>query len=733
MALRAPPETEQARAAAGGLDRAHRRVIRAVVAAVLSVNVFVAGVVATNLRRSWAQREEQAALSAQSLARLLERSVAGVVDRVDQALLDVEDEHDRQRAAGIVDGPALDAALARQLLRTPDLLSLRIADADGRITRGMPPFAGRQVSVADRDYFVAQRNEPAGLVVSRPAVGRVIKVPLVVLSRRLTGPGGRFDGVVFATITLAHFASILAEVEVGPRGAALLRFEDLSAVVRRSSGVVEPFLEPSEPSPPLRVQVRAGRTSGVYTSVAPKDGIERTYGWRKLEERPFYVLVGLAQADLLATWWGELWQAAVLLALFSATSAFGTGYVLRTLRRQQAAAQAHRDTEARLQQALRLESVGRLAGGVAHDFNNMLSVILGEASILRAELPPDHPAHEGVREIALAGERSRDLTRQLLAFSRKQSISPRVVSLNALVEATRPALVRLIGEDVALAFEPGPDLPPVRLDPGQFDQVLVNLVVNARDAMPGGGRLTLRTRSARLGELRAAGLEDLPRGDYALLTVTDEGHGMDEAILAHIFEPFYTTKPGGRGTGLGLATTYGIVQQNGGAILVASVPGQGTTFSIYLPAAVEPIAAGEAPSAPPARGRGTVLLAEDEASVRRTTRRLLESLGYRVVEAATGDDVLAAARITEVDLLLTDVVLPGMKGPEIAARVQGLRPGLPTVFMSGYAASVLGTRGELAADVHFLQKPFAVADLARKLEEAIGAGEEGSREAGGQS
>jgi CheY-like chemotaxis protein len=290
------------------------------------------------------------------------------------------------------------------------------------------------------------------------------------------------------------------------------------------------------------------------------------------------------------------------------------------------------------------------------------------------------------------------------------------------VEATRPALVRLIGEDVTLIFEAAPDLGPVRLDPGQFDQVLVNLVVNARDAMPGGGRLVLRTANATVGGVPAPGLEALPAGEYALLTVSDDGQGMDDRTLALIFEPFFTTKA--EGTGLGLATTYGIVRQNGGAIAVRSALGKGTTFSIFLPRAAERAepAAAPAPARGP-RGQGTVLLAEDEAPVRRTTRKLLESLGYRVMEAASGEEVLAAARGAAIDLLVTDVMLPGMKGPEIAQRLQALRPGLPTLFISGYTASVLGSQGVLEPDVHILHKPFSVQDLARKVDEVLHATE----------
>ena len=714
--------------------RVPQGLVRTVAAAVVVLNVFVATVVGLNLRRSWGQRQEQAALSAQSTARLLERSLEAVFDRVDRALLAVVDEHTHQLVSGRPDPTALGAMLVNQRARTADILTLRIVDAEGRVVQGVPGPTVPRVSVQDRDYFEAQRDASgAGLFISRPARGRIIQVPLVFLSRRLERADGSFDGVVFATITLERFAALLAEVEVGRRGAALLRYEDLTAVVRRSSGVLEPFLEPSEPSPPLREQIRAGQGSGVYTAFAPKDGIQRTYGWRRVGVRPFYVQVGLAQADLLATWWREVAQAVALVVLFGAVTTWGAWYALRSFRRQQAASEALRETEGRLQQAQRLESIGRLAGGVAHDFNNMLAVILGEAEMLAGELPPDHPGQASVREITQAGARSRDLTRQLLALSRKQAISPKVVNLNELVEITRPALVRLIGEDVALVFEPGQELRPVRLDPGQFDQVLVNLVVNARDAMEGrGGRIVLRTSNVTVGGPTGLTVEGLSPGEFALLTVTDDGHGMDEHTQAHLFEPFFTTKAHGHGTGLGLATTYGIVRQNGGAIQVESAVGRGTTFRIYLPCTAERPDAAELLGPAPVRGQGTILLAEDEEPVRQTTRRLLESLGYRVLEAASGQEALAVARGSEVDLLVTDVMLPGMKGPEISRRLRSVRPGLPTLFISGYTASVIGSQGVLEPGVHLLHKPFTVQDLSQKVEQALRGARSDAREVTGR-
>ncbi len=837
MAAGTPGGAEGWEPSGGPPAGAARSTPRRLLAAVLLLNLFVDGVMLVNLRQGWQQRQHQALRSADSLTRLLERTLEAVFDKVDLALLAVADEQARQAAAGRPDPAALDAALARQRARTPDLLTLAMADAGGHLVRGAPQVPAG-LYVGDRDYFVAQRASDAGLFISRPVLGRLSKVPVIFFSRRLTGPEGRFAGVVSGAITLEHVASILADVEVGPHGATLLRYQDLSEVVRRANGVLEPLLGPSQVSATLRRQVAAGQTSGAYVAVAPADGISRTYGFRKIGGSPFYGLVGLAQEDLLRSWWREAAQAAGLAALFAAVTALGAWSALRSFRDRQAATEALRESESRLaaiiasfpaalaitdletgryllaneafgrttgwplaevvgrtsgdidvwtdradraaviaavtargavddyeavfrrrdgsrltgllsartiaiegrrylltitrdvtrqrqleaqlQQAQRLESVGRLAGGVAHDFNNMLSVILGEAAILAADLPAGHPGHEGVREITRAGERSRDLTRQLLAFSRKQAISPRPVDLDTLVGATLPALVRLIGEDVALHFEPARDLRPVLLDPSQFDQVLVNLVVNARDAMPAGGRLVLRTANVTLAPGPGQGPEGLPPGAYAQLTVSDDGVGMDEETLSHLFEPFFTTKAAGKGTGLGLATSYGIVQQNGGAIQVRSAPGQGTTFTILLPCTGDRAEPAAAPAGPaPVRGEGLLLLVEDEAPVRRTTRRLLESLGYRVLEAGSGEEALALAEGTAFDLLVTDVMMPGMKGPELSQRLRARRPGLETLFISGYTASVIGSGGILEAGTHFLKKPFSVEDLALKLREAL--------------
>jgi len=379
--------------------------------------------------------------------------------------------------------------------------------------------------------------------------------------------------------------------------------------------------------------------------------------------------------------------------------------------------------EGQLRQAQKMEALGRFAGGVAHDFNNLLTAIQGYTSLLLADLGPDDPRREDLEEIRRASERAAELTRQILAFSRHHVVEPETVDLNRLILGLERLLPRLIGEDVALVTALEPSLAPVRVDPRQLEQVILNLVVNARDAMPQGGRLTLETANDLVSESDPRACPDLPPGTYVVLTVSDTGTGVDPAILPNIFDPFFTTKEPGRGTGLGLATVYGIVKQGGGQIEAESMPGEGATFRIYLPAAP----AGEggrqhpAATAPGPGGSETVLLVEDEESVRVFATKALEKQGYRVLQARHGRDALL--RLSEhegpVHLVITDIVMPEMGGGDLARRLAGERPELPVLFMSGYGDDEVAAHG-LGSDQSFLQKPFTSDVLGRKVREALG-------------
>ncbi|ODT04895.1 MAG: hypothetical protein ABS52_01715 [Gemmatimonadetes bacterium SCN 70-22] len=383
--------------------------------------------------------------------------------------------------------------------------------------------------------------------------------------------------------------------------------------------------------------------------------------------------------------------------------------------------------EAQLLQSQRMESIGRLAGGVAHDFNNLLTVILSHAAFARQD--PLH-ADEDLTAVTRAGARAAELTRQLLAFARRQVIEPRVVDLNALTTQTDRMLRRLIGEHVELVTELEPELWPVKVDPAQMEQVLVNLAVNARDALPGGGTVTIETAKVTLDEGYAATHADVAPGDYVMLAVSDNGSGIDPALLPMIFEPFFTTKPSGMGTGLGLATCYGIVRQAGGHIWAYSEPGQGATFKVYLPRAHGvPGEAAPAATMGQVRGDETVLLVEDDASVRAIAARALRAHGFTVLEAGDGVQALEVARGYggEIHVVVTDVVMPRMGGKELAARLAEERPRTRVLFASGYTRNAIVHQGVLEVGRNFLQKPYVPATLAQKVREVLDAPEaEGS-------
>jgi PAS domain S-box-containing protein len=377
--------------------------------------------------------------------------------------------------------------------------------------------------------------------------------------------------------------------------------------------------------------------------------------------------------------------------------------------------------EAQLIHAQKLESVGRLAGGVAHDFNNMLSVIVGSAEIAQRRLSPDDPVLAQVQEIQKAAARARDVTRQLLAFSRKERITPKPVDLNALVERARNTLGRLIGEDIDLRFAAGAGVSPILFDPSQMEQILVNLVVNARDAVSGKGEIVLGTANVHVAETGTRRHVDARPGDYVVLSVSDNGTGIDAETLPHIFEPFFTTKEIGKGTGLGLAMVYGMVRQHGGFIDVRSEPGRGTTFELYVPAADRTSIVSEPPpEAPPDRGEGTVLVVEDDAMVRAVTQSMLQMLGYTVLVAATPQAALSLAErpAVRIDLLISDVVMPQMKGPELRDRMRSMRPDLDVLFISGYASNAFSSAPD-AVGVPVVQKPFTMGALAAGVRSAM--------------
>jgi PAS domain S-box-containing protein len=409
----------------------------------------------------------------------------------------------------------------------------------------------------------------------------------------------------------------------------------------------------------------------------------------------------------------------------NAIGAFDAGGQLTEIRGYLIDDTEHWKAEQQFRQAQKMDAIGRLAGGVAHDFNNLLTVIKGYSDLVLKKLPAADPLKADIGEILKAGEKASELVQQLLAFSRQQPTEPRPLDLNVVISDSARMIERLIGEDIQLETRLQPSLAAARADAGQINQILVNLAVNAKDAMPGGGRLAIQTAEVEVDAAFAAARAGLAPGHYVLLTVTDSGVGMDARTLAHIFEPFFTTKAPGEGVGLGLSTVYGIVKQNGGWIGVRSEPGQGTAFQIYWPQAEPGLVAAEAaphPSATMTRGAETILLVEDQEQVRTIVQNVLIDCGYRVLTYADGASALQFAESNPgaIDLLLTDVVMPGMSGPELAERLRARQPEIKVVYISGYSGDAIAHRGIRESGVAYLPKPFSAAELSIKVREVLG-------------
>ena len=406
---------------------------------------------------------------------------------------------------------------------------------------------------------------------------------------------------------------------------------------------------------------------------------------------------------------------------------FAAQIVSQDLTERKSAEREKESLEAQLRQSQKLEAIGQLAGGVAHDFNNILTAIFGNVELsmgtLRQELKPNASLIDAMEQIERSAQRASTLTRQLLAFSRRQISQPEVLSVNQILADLDKMLRRLVTENITLEIAMSPELHTVRADSGQLEQVIVNLVVNAADAMPDGGRLTLETQSVTLDEGYVTTHAEAQSGPHVALIVSDTGHGMDAETRERIFEPFFTTKTRERGTGLGLATVHGIVKQSGGHITVYSEPGRGTTFKVYLPvvAGQAALSAGDSAPAPTQGGSETLLLCEDDHAVRELTARVLAAAGYTVLAAAGGKEALklAAAHEGPLDLLITDVIIPDLNGRQLSDTLQGQRPGLPTLFISGYTSNVIAHHGVLNEGVEFLEKPFTRNRLLARVREVL--------------
>lgn len=693
-------------------------------------------------------------ISARAVDRLVQRGndAAAVITA---GLVEVEFEHWVATLTSYAGFPSLAAAIA-----AGDLAEVRrrlevfvtahsrldrafVTDTTGLLWADFPvarESLGRRFE--DRDWYrgVRRAGGPYVSEVYRRHAAPQIQVVAVAVPVR-SAATAEVAGFLVAQVRLDGLTDLLRQVEVGTEGHVLLRDHTGALAAHPSldlgrrayneyAGVVLPPVQDREGMGRGRYQSPFTGETMLASSFQARVG---DHEWTVISQQPldaaFAPIRGLAlrlgaAGLLLSALMGALLWAVAREYVRRRRAEQGLVALNQDLeRRVEERTTALREREEQLFQSQKMEAVGRLAGGVAHDFNNLLTVILGSTDFLLSGLPREGDERREVEAVRQAAERAAGLTRQLLAFSRKQVMQPKVLDVNESVARMRGILERVLGEDIDLVWRLRPDLHPVKFDPGQIEQVVMNLAVNARDAMPRGGKLTIETSNVFLDEQYVEEHVDARPGPHVALAVSDTGAGMDLETRTRIFEPFYTTKRLGQGTGLGLSTVYGIVRQGGGNIWVYSEPGRGTTFKVYLPRTqdVPPAVPEEAVESVEEPGTGTILVVEDEAPLRALLVRVLTGGGYRVVDAPGAEAAITAFRELEgaVDLLLTDVVLPDMSGPDMAAELEEQKPGLRVLFMSGYTDDAIVHHGVLDEGTAFIEKPFRPAQLLQKVREEL--------------
>ena len=646
--------------------------------------------------------------------------------------LAIDQTNERLRAIDW-EGARTDAALHRMLARLQGSLeqvaTITVTDADGRMLASSRIFPAEPgVSFADRDWFEElQANAGALPYVSRAYAGRQSGQAVFNLAARVAGPDDAFRGVVAVSVSRAYFETFYRAVEP--------ELDDTVTLVRGDGAILAREPATDLATLPLESGFLAGlrrQGAGRFDATSPVDRVERIVSYRKVGAYPVYVTFGVSRASILAEWRRNVLGYGVV-ALLSSLALLGvSGLAIRQSGRLEVAAarlqteMAERgQVEAQLRQSQKMEAVGRLTGGVAHDFNNLLTVVKGSLDLLKRRMENADARQTRLIDAAIEGaDRAAALTHRLLAFSRQQPLAPERIDANRLVAGMSDLLRRTLGEGVAVETVLAGGLWPTLADPNQLENALLNLAVNARDAMPDGGKLTIETANAHLDEAYAASRAEIQPGQYVALSVSDTGTGMPPEVMAKAFDPFFTTKPVGKGTGLGLSQVYGFARQSDGHAAIYSEPGEGTTIRLYLPrfratganpaAGIDP----PPPAAIPPRARGeTILVVEDERIVREVSAAALRDAGYKVIEAAEaaeGLDLLKAH--PEVALLFTDVVLTGpMNGRHLADAAAALRPGLPVLFTTGYTRNAIIHHGRLDEGVNFLGKPFTAGTLAAKV------------------
>jgi signal transduction histidine kinase/CheY-like chemotaxis protein len=650
---------------------------------------------------------------ASNLALILAEYLQQVFDSADASLKQLAIHSRRVGGAGAAPGEwAVMLASARAGLT--GVGSLSVTDAAGVIRHSTIPaivgqpradqYVFRQLAATTEDVLVADTPFRG------PLPGASVVLPL---GRRLTDPSGGFDGTVVATFLPSELRRFFRTVDVGPGGTTWIFHPDGVILVREPSPA-DPIGQGSADNPVFRA-ARSATAPGLLRGPVAPGGPVLLSAFRTTTQPSLIVAVSLSQADLLVEWNREALVSAGLLGALGVATALGLWLAFRQMAAHDAALLA-------LERAQRLESIAHLTGGVAHDFNNLLMVILGNIARLR-RTTKERADEQAVSEIEAAAQRAADLTRRLLAFARRQPLQPRLVDLNQPLDTLEPMLKRVLGEDVTLRVRRSETPCHAHLDAVQLETAVMNLCVNARDAMPRGGVVSIEVGRVLLDRTDAQNDPDVSPGRYVTMGVLDDGVGIPPEDLPHLFEPFFTTKELGKGTGLGLSSVHGFVKQSGGHVRVVSEVGRGTSVHLYFPE-VEGAVVSPAPPPEPVKATGsgiTVLLVEDEASVRMLAQEMLQELGYRVLAAADGASALAlAAEHPEIDLVFTDVMLPhGMNGRQVAEALRRARPGLPIVFASGYSEDIIADRGQIEPGWRLVTKPYGFDVLADALAAAL--------------
>ena len=660
------------------------------------------------IERSLDVVDEQVAKVFQSLNVTFAGIEAIIRDRSDE---DIRNSHELHRQ------------LKKMALALSAVNEIWIMDRDGRplatsFSNPLPP----NLDLSDRDYFRAHLGADVGTYVGRVLVPRVENARFFAVSRKRLDPDGGFAGIVMISVRPGDFRDFYERM-ASVKGSNY-------AMIRADGVVLARYPAPVA----LDVKLDAGSgfmqsiarnpNGGYYTTVSQVDGSYSRFAVRKLDGLPLYVSAGI-RVDAIRQEWLDFLTSHLLFGLPATALLVALAWLtlMRTkdLHREAARRAAAEET---LRQSQKMEAIGQLTGGIAHDFNNLLTVIIGNLDIALRKCA-DAALERPLRNALMGGQRAAQLTQKLLAFSRRQPLSPRPVDANRLIAGMSDLLRRSLGEKIDIETVSGAGLWRIEVDAAELEAAILNLAINARDAMPDGGKLTIETTNAHLDEDYARTLDGVKAGQYVLISVTDSGEGMTPDVIEHAFEPFFTTKKEGQGTGLGLSQVYGFVRQSGGHLKIYSERGHGSTVKIYLPRRERSDVENEAPTQPRANGGAgeAILVVEDDEGVRSYTGEILDELGYRVLVAPDARDALRFIEQPErhIDLLLTDMIMPGLNGRQLADAARAIRPGLPVLFMTGYSRNAIVHQGRLDSGLFLIQKPFGRDALAAKVREVLDA------------